>query len=192
MKYKVPTSVTESLVLDGKFLIRNINEETMQNFLNWIMRNRPRQSDFTVLIDSPGGSPGLMLHTASVFRTMKDDFNLTGVAIGECGSAAFALLQCCKTRIMIKNCGLFIHHIQSTFTQSAQNESFTEIKERIKFAKEMEEELVELQAKRCGMTKAKWMKIADRGDNISGRAILSKEARRLNLVDKVVDSYPIF
>lgn len=192
MPHEVSEDTLKKLLNEGKFLVRDINGKTINGLISWFMNNRPQKSKFTILINSSGGSPGLVAYTASVLKTMKSDFHLTGVAFGECGSAALALLQCCNERVVIKHTGLFVHNIEDTFQLSSQTHDLNKVKTRLGISRNLENELIELQRKRCGMTRAQWMKLAKRGQDFPGTAIFPKEAKKLGLIDQIVESYPIF
>ncbi len=192
MSFVVPQKTVEGLFAKGKFLITDVTFETIQSLVSWIVENRPAKKEFTILINSSGGSPKSVLYLASVLGTLSVEVKLRGVAFGECGSAALALLQCCHERIAVKHCGFFIHHIETTLEVNCQDHGLRQAKASLEHSRSLEDDLVRLQCKRSGMSRAAWMKLADRGAGLPGRAILPREAHALGLVDKIVEQYPIF
>lgn len=191
----VPAEIRHKLWAQGKFLVSKIDSQTIESIENWILSNRtgddPR-TEFTLIINSSGGSPGLILYFASFMRTLSPEVKITGVAYGECGSAALALLQLCSERVAVKHCGFFIHHINETFKVSCQSVNWTDLRKKIECDKKIEAELVHIQTTRSGISVQKWKSLAQFGENAAGSAIIADEAKQLGLIDRVVDSYPIF
>ncbi len=191
----VPAELKAKLFSEGKFLVSKIDAETIESIQEWILRNRLQddpKTEFTLVINSSGGDPGLVTYFASFLRTLSDEVKLKGVAYGECGSAALALLQCCHERIAVKHCGFFIHHISDTLTISCHNLDMAKVRHVVETSKKLEDELVELQAERCGMSKQRWKTLADKGEKTPGSAILPKEAEQLGMIDKIIEKYPLF
>ncbi len=191
----VPDELRARLLSKDKFLVSTVDVSTINAIEEWILRNRVgenQKTKFTLVINSSGGSPGLVVYFASFLRTLSEEVKIKGVAFGECGSAALALLQCCDERVGVKHCGFFIHNINHTLKLSCQTYSLQTVGERLEASKRLEDELTALQSKRCGMSKQKWKKLAKNGEENHGLIILSDEAKKLGLVDKIIDKYPIF
>jgi ATP-dependent protease ClpP protease subunit len=191
----IPDETRERLFREGTFLVSKIDTNTIESIEKWILNNRrtaQQQSEFTLVINSSGGSPGLVLYFASFLRTLSADVRLKGVAFGECGSAALALLQCCHERVAVKNCGFFIHNINNTTKFSCQDVDWSKLKNHADNSKKLEAELVRLQAKRCGMPVKKWRSLARKGEENPGTAIFTGEAKKIGLIDSVVEAYPLF
>jgi ATP-dependent protease ClpP protease subunit len=174
-------------------MIVDVDYNTICTLIDWILSNRPNKKEFTILINSTGGEPDIINYFVSFLSTLSKEVKIKGVAFGQCGSAAMALFQCCHERIAVKNCGFFIHHVQVDLGFSCQKTlKQLNVQLRLDSARSTEESLVTLQAKRCGMSRAKWMKLADLGEEKRSRAILPSEALKLGLIDKIVDYYPLF
>lgn len=56
----------------------------------------------------------------------------------------------------------------------------------------VEEELVNLQCNRTGLSKVEWRKLADKGESDAKNPILTREAKSLGIIDKILASFPIF
>lgn len=195
MPIKIPAETHQKLIEEGKYIVSEIDMETIRSIENWILHNRLGQNqstEFTLLINSSGGSPGLVLYFSSFTKTLADNVKIIGVTFGECGSAALALLQCCHERVAVKHSAFFIHNIRQTFTVGCQEVNYSAIRQKIENSKNTEDELVRLQSDRCGMSVRKWKSLAKRGQASPGSAILTDEAKKLGLIDSVIDQYPIF
>ncbi len=188
----ISAAAREWLIAKGQFLITNVDHETLGQLAKWIIDGRPAKKEFVIVICSSGGSPTMVVNFASFVGTLGKEVKLTGVAFGECGSAALALLQCCHERIAVRHCGFFIHHVNSNFNTSPHGVSLKRLKEEIADGLDLEQEIVRMQCKRTGMSIAAWNRLADRGERVKGRSIYPVDARKLGLIDKIVDHYAIF
>lgn len=188
----ISAAARERLIKNGQFLVTNVDDETLGQLAKWIIDSRPTKKEFAIVICSSGGSPTIVVNFASFVGTLGKEVKLTGVAFGECGSAALALLQCCHDRIAVKHCGFFIHHLHSNFNTSPHKVSLNRLKEEIADSLNLEQEIVRMQCTRTGMSVAAWNRLADRGETIKGRAIYPADARKLGLIDKIVDQYTVF
>lgn len=188
----ISAAARERLIKNGQFLVTNVDHETLGQLAKWIIDGRPSKKEFIVVICSSGGSPTMVVNFASFAGTLGKEVKLTGVAFGECGSAALALLQCCHERIAVKHCGFFIHHVHSNFNTSPHKVSLKRLKEEIADGLHLEQEIVRMQCKRAGMSVAAWNRLADRGETVKGRAIYPADAHKLGLIDRIVDYYAIF
>jgi ATP-dependent protease ClpP protease subunit len=180
---------TERLMEKGIYTLLNVNHEEVNLIGKWIAKSRPERKEFTLLIDSCGGSPSAALSFASYIGILEKDVVIKGVTVNECGSAAMAILQCCHERIAVKNTAFFIHHIVTSFSMSCYNPDFDEIERQFDESRRLEEELIKIQIQRSNMDREKWMELADRGSKHSSTPIFTHEALSLNLVDKIVDSF---
>ncbi|MES2213956.1 MAG: ATP-dependent Clp protease proteolytic subunit [Patescibacteria group bacterium] len=192
MRFSISAAKHGELVAKGKYLITSIDGETINALVSWIVNNRPAKTEFTILINSSGGAAGLVLYFASFVATLAPEVKIVGVAFGECGSAALALLQCCHERIGVRDCGFFVHHISLEFAVNCQKRDRKYLERSLAESRGVEEELVRLQCKRAGMSRRAWMKLADEGEEMKGRAILTPRALALGLIDKIVATYPVF
>lgn len=192
MGYVVPPAMRERAFQDGKFIVREVDFDTIGKLCTWILGNRPHKSEFTIVIDSDGGSAGAVAHMIPFLKMFGADFKLTGVAYGECGSAALALLQCCHERVAVDGTAFFIHHITATLKACAYGDDLTQVEKRLNSNRELEELLVKMQSARCAMTRTEWMKLADEGQKTAGSGIMTKRAKKLRLIDKIIDSYPLY
>ena len=194
MRSKIPRELRDRLFSEGKFYVTEINEETIRSLEDWILSNRIGKSpktEFTIVINSSGGLPEWIVYFASFVRTLSPNVRLTGVTFGECGSSALALLQCCHKRIAVKHSCFFIHNMHKTIRVNCQDVKWNDLAKKIERSKKLEKELVKLQSKRAGMTVSAWRTLAREGESIVSE-IHANEAKKLGLIDAVVDEYPIF
>ena len=191
MSFHIPKSKRVELLAQGKYFITEVAHEIIDDITSWVMSN-PTQTEFTLLINSSGGSAAAAARFAAFVSTLRKEVHVTGITFDTCGSAALALLQCCHTRITLEYCGFFIHHINPNIQINCQNYNLRLIEAELQESRKLEEALVRLQSKRCGMTQKKWNALADKGELIPSRAIYSREALQLGLVDKIIDRYEIF
>jgi ATP-dependent protease ClpP protease subunit len=189
---EISTEARERLVKNGQFLVTKVDFETLDQLEKWIVNERPAKTEFVIAINSSGGSPSAVINFASFVGTLGRGVKLTGVAFSECGSAAIVLLQCCHERIAVKHCGFFIHHLQSNLNTTPHQVTLKRFREEVADSRDLEDEVVRLQCARTGLSAAAWNRLANRGSLIKGRAIYPAAARKLGLIDKIVDHYPIF
>ena len=192
MAFRIPEHIKQNLFLKGKFFVNEINFEVINQLINWILENRPKKKLFTVVINSSGGSPQAVIYFASFAATLSKDVKLEGVAFGECGSAALALLQCCTKRSAVNHCGFFIHHLHFKLNVNCQSYNLETIKMEILDSQATERELVQLQCQRTGISESDWKKLADEGETVDNKAILPEEALQHGLIDEIIDQYELF
>lgn len=192
MVFQISSAKRTELINKGEFLVTEINFEVINAIISWILNNRPAKKSFTLLINSSGGSPSAVIYFAAFLATLNAGVKFKGVVFGECGSAALALLQCCNERIAVKHSGFFIHHLNFRMDISCHGYDLQKIEMELKQSQETEEELIRLQCKRSGMSRDEWMKLADQGEQIGGRALFPEKALALNLIDKIVERYAAF
>ncbi len=192
MPLDVSENVRERLFSKGIFLITDVSFQTIGQLTSWILNNRPKKKEFTILINSSGGSPEAVVRFASFLCTLEEEVRITGVAFDICGSAALALLQCCHNRIAVKHCAFFIHHIQTRVKLNCQEPDMEKVKLELASSRMVEDELIEIQCKKSGMTRRQWIKLADHGEQDADTPILTKKALELGLVDKIVKKFPAF
>jgi ATP-dependent protease ClpP protease subunit len=148
-------------------------------------------SDFTLAINSSGGNAAAVLCFRDMCNTIATPHTLTGVTFSECGSAALALLQCCTTRISLKQCGFFIHHLQMTRTTAVDGTENAYFTHTLENERKISEAIVSLQCARTGISKREWRTLANQGEKY-GAVIFPSHAKKLGLIDKVVEKYSIF
>ena len=192
MVFQVTSTKRMELLNKGEFLVTEINFEVINAIISWVLNNRPAKKRFALLINSSGGSPSAVIYFASFLATLDAGVRIKGVTFGECGSAALALLQCCHERIAVKHSGFFIHHLNFKLDVSCHGYNLEKIELELKHSQKTEEELVQLQCKRCGISRDEWMALADHGEQVGGRALFPEEALALNLIDKIVERHVAF
>jgi ATP-dependent protease ClpP protease subunit len=190
--FNVSEKQKDALYRRGHFLITEVTHEAIRLLMGWILQHRPEKKRFTLLINSSGGSPGAVLRFASFLGTLPDDVQIDGVTFDECGSAALALLQCCHERIAVRYSAFFIHHVHAGLNLRADQLTLRRIREEVLDLRSTEDALIQLQCARTGLSRQKWLKLADRGELVSPRPIHCREALRLGLIDRVVGRYPLF
>lgn len=192
MSFPITKEVREKLLSDGYFIITEVNFEVVRNLISWILNSRPNKKKFTIIINSSGGDSIAVVYLASFLRTLNKEVGLHGIAFGECGSAALAMLQLCQNRSAVLNTGFFIHHIQKTIKMNCQETDMSVVEKKLADSRQIESELIEIQCARTGLSRKKWNELADLGEEFSGRAIMTKEAKELGLIDKVLKQVDIF
>lgn len=192
MTFQVTPKKKQELFSKGEYLVTTVDFDTVNNIIDWIMSNRPSKKKFTILINSSGGDPAAVIYLASFLATLDSKVKIKGIAFGECGSAAFALLQCCHERIAVKYCSFFIHHVNSKIEVNCQDFDLQKIEAELMDMRQTEEELIQLQCSRSGMSRENWMLLADEGEQIRGRAITSSRALELRLIDNIIERHAIF
>jgi len=192
MSFKVDDRLRERLYNNGVFLITDVSFETIAELTSWIINARPQKKEFTILINSSGGSPRAVIRFASFLCTLESEVQIKGVAFDTCGSAANALLQCCHRRIAVNHCTFFIHHLQTRVELNCQKPDMKKAKLELASSKMVEDELIQIQCKKTGMSRKQWISLADHGENDVDTPIFTKRALELGLVDKIVSKFPVF
>jgi len=190
MSQNVEEKTRERLYSKGIYVITKVTIEEIDNLISWIVNNRPQKNKFTILINSGGGSPLAVIRFASFLNALEDNVIVKGVAFETCGSAALALLQCCHTRFAVRPCTFFIHHIHTTITLNCQKPDMKKIELEIASSKMLEDELVRIQSAKTGITRRQWMRLADHGEYDADTPISVDKARKLGLIDKVINRFP--
>ena len=116
--------------------------------------------------------------------------HLRGVAIGECGSAALALLQCCDVRYAVAGCAFFIHNMTSTYTYTDGDHDLEKFMARVKTTEDLHNELIRMQCQRSNIKEETWRELANLGSKIN-HPIMADEALELGLIDRIIPRYPI-
>lgn len=192
MSFPISKEVREKLISDGYFIVTEVNFEVVRNLIIWILSNRPSKKEFTIVINSSGGDPVSVVYLASFLRSLKKEVELHGIAFGECGSAALAMLQLCQKRSAVLNTGFFIHHMQKTIKMNCQETDLAVVEKKLADSRQTERELVEIQCIRTGLSTKKWNDLADLGEEFPGRAIMTQEAKELGLIDEVLKQFDLF
>lgn len=193
MELEFPKAIVERLREEGTFVITKVNHETITSLTNWMMKGVCEgRSNFTLLINSPGGSAGIVTYFSAMLKTFPGDTHLTGVAVGECGSAAFALFQCCHTRLAVRNTAFFLHRVRYDLKIDLLNTTPKILNTELESLKTVEDEVVAIQCKRIGITTDAWYEIANIGEKIGGASFFADKALELGMVDEVIDQYNIF
>lgn len=193
MSFFIADNVRKKLYARGIFpVVGKIDFEVLESLLDFVLRNREEKKPITVLINSSGGNPTPVQHFRSLLNVVGSDVKLRGVAFGECGSSALALLQCCTVRYGIEGCGFFIHNMQ--FMPKLDCALFDEelFRDEFERTKKLEAEMIDLQCRRSGISEEEWRNLARLGSKMSGRAIFCTEAKELGLIDRVRRRFPVF
>jgi|AntRauTorckE6833_2_1112554.scaffolds.fasta_scaffold79602_1 ATP-dependent protease ClpP protease subunit len=190
MKNTKINETKDRLLEKGIFPIRDITTASMRELTDWILTNRPDRKEFTILISSGGGIATPVISFASNISILSKDVVIHGVACNICNSAAIALLQCCHKRSAIKHTSFMIHHLQSSITIKHYFHEKSKIEEMLEYNKNIEDEIVDLQCNRTGISRSDWMKLADAGERDPATLIFTKQALKLGLIDEILDSYP--
>ncbi len=195
MGFTITSKREEELDCEGKFFISVVDSKTISRLMSWMSDNIQKgRRDFTLLISSGGGSPSWASYFASYLRSIPQDVRLHGIAIGECGSAALAILQFCHKRSAVRHTGFFPHHMQSKFEincHQPMEEILAHVEREIMQARSIEEELSLIQSARMGITLEQWYQIADFGEQVTGIKYFTYDALRLGMIDEVIEHYPL-
>lgn len=192
MPFPVPNETREQLCKHGYFVVTEVTFEVATSLINWILRNRPKQKEFTILINSSGGQPEAVVYLASFLRTLSSEVRVNGVAFGECGSAALAMLQLCHTRYALLNTGFFIHTAELHTRLKCEGEDMSRVQERLDDLWHIQEELVQIQCKRANLPRESWRQFAKYGDDDPGRPITTRTARQQGLIDVTLTKLNLF
>lgn len=188
---KIPNHLREDLIKRGIFLVTNeVNFGVTHDILSWVANNRPKRKVFTLVIYSSGGSPSSVLEFYALKNAWSKQIRLRGVAIGECGSAALALLQCCDVRYAVAGCSFFVHNMSSKYEYTDGDHDPDKFMAEVKSVKDLHDQLIKIQCQRIGISENEWRELADLGSKIH-RPIMTDKALRLGLIDRIIRKYPL-
>lgn len=181
-----------NLALRGIFTVSEmITYEYVEDLCKSILGSIDDETEeITLLISSPGGSVDGATCFAD-FASLFERIRLHGVAVGECGSSAFAILQCCHMRTALRNCIFAVHymhfnaHLVFDGTQREQAIKAAEV------GTKTQKLLDDLICHRSGIKRSEWRRLIREGEKF-GVNRTADEMLKLGLVDKVVDTYPLF
>ena len=169
------------LLLTGEITREKVN--ILRNSL--LLLNSLAKTEIKLVIDTPGGDviAALKLYDAISFSRAP----VTCIINGECSSSGVVILQGAKKRLMTKHSFIYLHPISISFEkeQFAIDEKTEErISDRLKGTRARQKFIYDIIAKKTGRSleeiKAKEEKL-----------ILAEEAKKLNLIDEIVEEYRI-
>lgn len=188
----ITQKLQNTLEARGVFVITNITHEVIEQLGNALIGQAAKNPTGTLdmVIASDGGSATAVMVLHDILRTLPSTFTIRGIACGECGSAALALLQLCTTRCSLPNCGFFIHHLQYELPLIMDGTEEIQAMQAISTGKKIQANMIALQCKRTGITPRVWKKLANEGQNYHTWHT-ANEAKELNLIDEIIASYPL-
>lgn len=183
----------DDLIRRGIFPVDGeITFDKLQAAAEWIRGNEHRHNCFTLLIVSSGGDPNAVVWFSAFLRTLPGRILLQGAALGECGSAAFALLQLCHWRAGVRGTGFFVHRARlETSVGVHEKADLSALIRKLEGTERTEQMLVNLQCRRIGCTPEQWYHWAMESEQIKSRVILVDEARERNFIDRVITHLPL-
>ena len=193
MLFPISQGKQEELLNKGCFpVLGDINFGKMESLASWISNNYNKKDHLILLISSEGGDPNAVMWLSSYLRTLPSRVKLFGVAVGECGSAAFAMLQLCDWRAGVRGTGFFVHRVgYRTRISTHEVNDLSRIAEELQRSQLLEDELVAMQCRRIGCSETDWYVIAMQGETSKSRAILVDEAKKFNFIDRILVKMPL-
>jgi ATP-dependent protease ClpP protease subunit len=143
-----------------------------------------------VLISSPGGA--LAGATCfSEFTSLFEKIRIHGIAVGECGSAAFAMLQCCHKRIALPQCVFAIHYLHSGVPLTCDGTEQEQAKHIAADATRSQKLLDDLICGRSGISRREWKRLMKEGERY-GVSLTAQEMLDCGLIDKIIKTFPLY
>ncbi len=182
-----------SLLQRGVFVIADVVtidavQKLVGDILSYIATDK---REVTLMINSSGGDPAAAILFNEFVRTLRKEISITGIAFGECGSAALALLQCCHKRKALKHCGIFPHNKKMSITLVLDGTEETQFKKHLENHRKIHDTVVALQLTKTGLTREEWDVLTRKGD-LSSAVMTASEALQNKLIDDVIDSFEVF
>lgn len=145
--------------------------------------------EITLLISSMGGSVDAAM-CFSDFVALLGSVKIRAIAVGECESAALLILQCCHSRLSMRNCSFLIHHIHTLMPTTYDGSEKEQVQAFLRDGRQTNRKLVALVSRRSGITRPVWRRLADEGERY-GIKRTPEEMCRLGLLDDIIDTLDI-
>lgn len=189
MDIKIPDTMKRSLAEKGVFVITEVKFTEVTALCNNILACvAAGKKEVTVVINSSGGSPTAAICFHEFVSTLSKEIVLTGVAVGECGSAALAMLLCCQRRKAQRYCGFFIHHMEMSLFIKVDGTEEAQIRKNLERSKKISQAIVAMQCACTGMSAEEWKALATKGE--AGDSITTaEEALKYKIVHEVIDAW---
>lgn len=149
-----------------------------------------KTDEITLLISSLGGSVDAAM-CFSDFVALFDTVKIRGIAVGECESAALLILQCCHSRLAMRNCSFLIHHIHTLMPTTYDGSEKEQVLAFVRDGRQTNRKLFALVARRSGIKRSVWRRLADEGERYAMKRT-PEEIMRLGLLDGITDAFEVF
>ena len=170
-----------TLLLTGEITKERIN--VLRNLLLFL--NSLSKKEIKLIIDTPGGDVIAALKFCDAISLSSAP--ITCIIDGECSSSGIVILQAAHKRLMTSHSFIYLHPIAISFEkeQFAIDEKTEErIIDRVRGTRRRQKFIYDAIIKRTGLTEEK---IREK----EGKIIFAKEAKEMNLIDKVIEKYKI-
>ncbi len=174
------------ILLDG-----DIDDEMAAAVKFWLMLfNTQSKEEIKLLIDSDGG---MVQAAMSIYDLVKlSAAPVTGLVVGDCKSMAIILLQACTTRLATPHSNFYIHELNwKSGTIILDKDAKDMLKAKMKELKLIRNKIINILTGRPRLTPTMVDQLMSEGEN-KGTYLLAERALKLGLIDKIVESYPLF
>lgn len=132
----------------------------------------------TIYINTPGGHviDGLAIYD-SIMELRQDGIKVRIVATGSCMSMGVIIMQAASERCSLKHAQFLLHELHMV-----SQGSFTELGDRHKEAKRMQEVLNALLLGRSGLTGSKLKELTERRDTY----LTAQDAKKYHIIDRII------
>ena len=154
-------------------LMNEVNEKSISFVIDQIYQLS--ENDIYIYIDTPGGSVYEGQKLVNTIEYMKDIKNITCV-VQQASSMGFVILQSCPLRTALKGSMIMQHQISTRLYDEK-----AKLKNYMHYIDNMEDELIEMQSRRIGITKKEFI-----DKTYHDWYLTPKMALKYNVIDKIV------
>ncbi|MFT7506970.1 MAG: ATP-dependent protease ClpP protease subunit [Acidimicrobiales bacterium] len=178
-----------TIVLADKITSKSIGE-----ICNQILTLQTISNDEIFLIIQSGGGNTHSALTMCDMMTHLITAPITGIALGDCHSAATFIMLHCDTRIALPHAKFIIHSGTISGVSTRMDDAAEEeVKHLLQDIQRTSKEVVKVYMDRLGKSKAQVEAIIARGDQSFDNALSAEDAMKIGLVQKIqTGKLPIF
>lgn len=174
----VDGDIDEDVVAAVKFWVLSFNLDSIEK-------------EITLLIDCNGGPVPPTLAMYDLIKLSKAP--VTGLVCGDCKSMAIVLLQACKTRLATQHSNFYIHELnwRPNDFMPLSKDSGKLMQEKIKELKHLRKKIIDIFKERSKLSVKVIEKLMRQGES-NNTHLLAHQILELGLIDKIVETHPLF
>lgn len=159
-------------------LDKELDAEVYRNIVTALLLLDGKQTNITLIINSPGGEDELCYSIYDAIKACKS--HVTGVVLGKGYSSSSIILQACDLRVMSRNSMLLIHDGDVQIERSTRHQFQSDTK----FWEILFEKMYTIYAERSNLSKNKLKTLCAKDTYLT-----PEEALKYQLIDKIMNKW---